>query len=235
MEYPVVSIDQDCRRLIPSKFPTIDVYERLHSDPLRVVAQQLEELTNPRLAAKARLTRGNASVDTDSPQLQNWNHAPFAYPNPEGTYLLSPTYHVMEVASDVRAALASAILRREAFMSRTNEPPAGLDMRMISNRIRGEFVDLRGLSSDIDQAGRWEIGRQYYEQSAAGILFRHPEILGADFLSVFDPGVLVAKGVQATHYRFRWDGSRIPLIYDFGTGEDIRREDLFCGGNRAAA
>ena len=235
MEYPVVSIDHDWRRLIPSKFPTIDVYERLHSDVFRGVALQLEELTNPRLAAKARLTRGVASVDTDSPQLQNWNHAPFAYPNPEGTYFLNPTYRVMEVASDVRAALAWAILRREAFMSRTNEPPAGLDMRMITNLIRSEFVDLRGLPSDIDEAARWDIGRRYYDQSAAGILFRHPTILGADFLSVFDPAALVSKGVQATHYRFRWDGTRIPLIYDFGTGDDIRREDLFRSGKRVAA
>ena len=104
MEYPVVSIDREWRRLIPSKFPTIDVYERLQSDALRAVAQQLEELTNPRLAAKARLTRGTAAIDTDSPQLQNWNHAPFAYPNPEGTYFLGPAYRVMEVAGDGRAA-----------------------------------------------------------------------------------------------------------------------------------
>jgi hypothetical protein len=34
-------------------------------------------------------------------------------------------------------------LRREAFVSRTNEPPAGLDIRMLINRIRGEFVDVR--------------------------------------------------------------------------------------------
>jgi len=235
VEYPVVSIDREWRRLIPSKFPTIDVYERLHSDELRAIAQQLEELTNPRLAAKTRLTRGAAAVDTDSPQLQNWNHAPFAYPNPEGTYFLGPTYRVMEVAGDGRSALAWAILRREAFMSRTNEPPAGLDMRMLTNRIRGEFIDVRGAPSDIDQAGRWEIGRDYYDRSVAGIVFRHPEIFGAEFLSVFDTAALVAKGVQATHYRFRWDGNRIPLIYDFDTGQDIKREDLFRSVKRVAA
>ena len=91
----------------------------------------------------------------------------------------------MEVAGDGRAALAWAILRRETFMSRTNEPPAGLDMRMITNRIRADVVDLRGAPHDTDQAGRWEIGRHYYDRSAAGILFWHPEILGAEFLSVF--------------------------------------------------
>ena len=34
---------------------------------------------------------------------QNWNHAPFAYSNPEGTYFLGPAPRVMEVAGDGRA------------------------------------------------------------------------------------------------------------------------------------
>jgi hypothetical protein len=59
--------------------------------------------------------------------------------------------------------------------------------RMIINRVPGTFIDVRGAPSDIDHAGRWEIGRDYYERSVAGILFRHPEVFGAEFLSVFDP------------------------------------------------
>jgi len=34
---------------------------------------------------------------------------------------------------------------------------------------------------------------------------------------------------------FQVNGTRIPLIYDFGTGDDIRREDLFRLGKRVAA
>jgi hypothetical protein len=68
-------------------------------------------------------------------------------------------------------------------------------MRMIINRIRGTFIDGRGASSDIDDAGRWEIGRDYYEHSVADILFRHPEIFAAEFLSVLYPAGLIAKGV----------------------------------------
>jgi hypothetical protein len=67
-------------------------------------------------------TRGPASVDENSPRLQNWNHAPFAYTNPEGSYLLSPVHGVMEVAGSEEAALAIAIRRREIFLGRTTEP-----------------------------------------------------------------------------------------------------------------
>jgi hypothetical protein len=227
VEYPIVPIDREWCRLIPSKFPTMDVYERLQSNQLRAVALQLEKLTNPRLAAKARLTRNAVPAATYSPQLQNWNHAPFAYVNPDGTYLLGPPFPVMEVAGDARGALAWAILRREKFMRETDEPFTGLDMRMLTNRIRANFVDLRGASLEIDQADRWKLGRHYYDRQASGILFRHPEIPGAEFLSIFNPIVLAGEGVLSSHYRFRWNGTRISLIYDFETGLNIKRGDLF--------
>jgi hypothetical protein len=67
---------------------------------------------------------------------------------PEGTYFLPPPYSVMELAADERGALAKAILRREEFLSRTDEPACGVDMRMITNKVVGSFVDLRGLPPD---------------------------------------------------------------------------------------
>jgi hypothetical protein len=145
LDFPRRHWDQDWYRLIPSRFPPVDVYERLAPE-LRAVAQETEALTNPRLAAKARLTGGPASVDENSPRLQNWNHAPFAYTNPEGSYLLSPVHGVMEVAGSEEAALAIAIRRREIFLGRTTELALDLDMRLLSTRIAGEFADLTGLA-----------------------------------------------------------------------------------------
>ena len=102
----------------PIAVPPRRVYQRL-APALRAAAPDIEALTNPRLAAKARLSGGPASVDENSPRLQNWNHAPFAYTNPEGSYLLGPVHGVMEVAGSVAAALAIAIRRRETFLERT--------------------------------------------------------------------------------------------------------------------
>ena len=119
MAYPQISVDAQYRRLIPSKWPTIHLYEKFGSREMQACAAELETLTNPRLAAKARITGGDISADSNSPRLQNWNHAPFAYPMPEGTYSLPPPYSVLELAADEKGALARAILRREEFLSRT--------------------------------------------------------------------------------------------------------------------
>lgn len=225
MEYPVRRCNKDWYRLIPSRFPPVDVYERLKSCGPRASAPEIESLTNPRLAAKARLVDGPTGVDETSPRLQNWNHAPFAYKNPEGSHFLDPAYGVLESAGTVRAALALAVRRREIFLSRTNEEPINLDMRLLSTRIKGKFADLTSLPPDSTQAARWVIGRELYEKGVSGVLFHRPERPDAEFLSVFD-GALLGRSIQGTHYRFVWDGKLIRSIYDFTSGEEITRSDL---------
>lgn len=233
MEYPQIAVDAQYRRLIPSKWPTIHLYEKFGSQEMQACAAELETLTNPRLTAKARITGGDISADSNSPRLQHWNHAPFAYPMPEGTYSLPPPYSVMELAADERGALGRAILRREEFLSRTEEPACGVDMRMITNTVVGEFVDLRGLPPDTSQAARWMMGRQLYEDGVHGILFKMTELPGSEFICVFTNEVLVNHGMQGAHYRFRWDGQRIGRLYDFAADRDIDRNDIIAESKAA--
>jgi hypothetical protein len=233
LAYPQISVDDQYRRLIPSKWPTIDLYEKFGSREIQAVAAEIETITNPRLAAKARITGGDISADSNSPRLQNWNHAPFAYPMPEGTYALPPPYSVLELAADERGALARAILRREEFLSRTDEPACGIDMRMITNRVVGNFVDLRGLPPDTSQTARWMMGRQLYEDGVHGVLFKMTELPGSEFICVFTNEVLVDRGVQGAHFRFRWDGQRIGRLYDFAADRDIDRTDIIAESKAA--
>jgi len=87
---------------------------------------------------------------------------------PEGTHLLPPPDSVLELAASERGALARAVLRREEFLGRTDEPACGVDMRTITNRVVGKFVDLRGLPSDMTQIARPMLGKRLYEDSALG-------------------------------------------------------------------
>lgn len=224
MQYPLVAIDDNFRRLIPSKYPTINVYEKF-SPKMQEVATGLEPLTNPRLVAQVRLA-GHMAPDTASPQLQNWNHAPFTYPQPEGSRFLPAPYSVMELAATEQGALARAILRREDFLSRTEEPVRVLDMRVICNRVVGNFADLRGLPPETSETARHMLGKRLYQDESDGIIFRIPEVPGCDFVAIFGPDVLTERAVQGAHYRFRWDGRQIGRIYDFNTDRDIERSEI---------
>jgi hypothetical protein len=225
LSYPVFRCDADWFRLIPSRFPPVDVYERLESATLRTAALQSEQQTNPRLVSKGRIAATEQSNRPSSGRLQNWNHAPFAYKNPEGTYLLGPAYGVMEVVHDTKSALAFYLRRREAFLGRTDEPPTGLDMRLLQTRIRGDFADLRGIAPDLSQAERRKIGQELYETEVSGAVFLRPDNPGATFIVVFDGGVL-QPSIQGAHYRFAWDGTAIRSIYDFSSGKEIVRAEL---------
>jgi len=221
LKFPSRHINASWYRLIPSRFPTVELYERLGDERIQNAAKASEAVTNPRLVAAAR------SHDGGSPRLQNWNHAPFAYKNPEGSYLLGPAFGVLDLVETRRAALAYFLLRREQFLARTSEAPTGLDMRLLITPISGSFADLTGLPTDIRREDRWKIGQTLYEDGISGAITKRPEVPHALFLSVFDGGVLGAT-VQSAHYRFAWDGKKIKSIYDFETasGQTISREEL---------
>ncbi len=225
MDFPSVRVTGKWRRLIPSRFPPVDLYERLGDDRVRAAAVRLENLTNPRLASRSRIEAAGPGGAATSNLTQNWNHAPFAYGNPEGTFLLDPGRSALELVEDAAAALAHFLVRREAFLSRTDEPPTQLDMRVLATPVDGDFADLTHLSPDeVGRQGR-AIGRWLYDGGGGGAVFRHPLNGGARTLSVFDQSTL-GRTEQGTHYRFAWDGQRIRTVYDFGTGEVIARDDL---------
>ncbi len=97
---------------------------------------------------------------------------------------------------------------------------------MITNKVVGSFVDLRGVAQDTSQAARWKIGWRLYEDGVNGVIFNMAELPGSEFISIFNDDVLLEKGVQGAHYRFRWDGQRIGRLYDFGADRDIDRSEI---------
>ena len=234
MTHPACEIDEDYHWLIPSRFPPVPLYERLGSPEIQAAAEALEVRTNPRLQEMERLTQGERPVG-DANRLQNWNLAPFAYPNPEGTTFLNPAYKILELVKGIRPALAIAVQRREAFLSASMEPPINIEMRALVRRVKGKLADLTGCAFESDQAARWRLGTEIYESGAQGILFHRTDFPGVRAVAVFDPTVL-GRAMQSDHYRFVWDGEVIRTIGNFSSGEVIDRVQLFAEfTGRAAA
>ncbi len=228
MTYRSCLFDQDCFQLIPSRFPPIDVYDRLGSPELRTAAQELEQQTNPRLIALQHIEKTPVSSHGDAHQYQNWNHAPFVYKNPEGSHFLGPAYGVSEMSTDLEAALLHALIRREEFFDRTGEEAMGQDMRVLIRRVTGNLLDLTAADLRLTQEERWKIGQAIFENGAAGIIYRRNDFGEQPFVSVFERTIL-GRALQGTHYRFEWDGRTIRKIYDFDKGETISRDDLVVG------
>jgi hypothetical protein len=220
-----VAVDSTWYRLIPSRFPPVSLYERVAREEAWVAVTAIEDLTNPRVQARQLLT-GVAQVNEASPKLQNWNHAPFTYLNPEGTWLLSPLFGAMDLSDCLQTALAISVRKRELFLSRTEEPPLDLDMRVLGTRVQGQFADLRALEPTLTQTERWQIGEELLNAGANGALFMCPVRPAGTCVAIFSGDVL-ERSVQAEHFRFVWDGRRVKSVYSFDKGEDFRADDLF--------
>ncbi|KRS12685.1 RES family NAD+ phosphorylase [Roseovarius indicus] len=225
-EFNVEEVNDVFYILIPSRFPPVPLYRRIaggYDDEIAAVA----ELHNPRVKEKQRLVgRSGVDVDDTSPRFQNWNHAPFAYSNPEGSWFFGPLVRCLEMSQDKQTALAVSVAKRERFLLRTTEAPIGLDMRMLSRRVRGSFLDAQGLSTDLAQDERRELGKRLFDRARSeelsGVLFRSHERPSGTRICVLDGNVL-ERAVQGEHFRYTWDGERVSSLYTFnssGSDED---------------
>lgn len=103
-------------RLIPSRFPTIDLYRRVAPSAAWAALFACESLTNPRLRFTANENEDGAGGG------QNWNQAPFAYPNPKGLTFVRPNNFGIELFERPEGALCASIERRAAFLSECGNP-----------------------------------------------------------------------------------------------------------------
>ncbi|WP_109355912.1 RES domain-containing protein [Sphingorhabdus sp. EL138] len=221
---PVIEIDSQYHNLIPSRFPPVPVYERIANGNDAYFAA-VEELTNPRVREKQRLTKGIAAVDEQSPRLQSWNHAPFAYPNPEGSKFYGRDRNVVELAADLQTALAVSVIRRENFLKRTSEPATAIEIRQLTRKVTGSFIDARNWKGISDRERRLNLGEEAVSRSLDGIIFHPHERPSANSVVVLKPDCL-GRPNQAEHFKFLWNGNCITVLYAFGADKTYDPTDL---------
>ncbi len=213
---PLVKWSGQAFRLIPSRFPPINVYEGLIANARHAEVVAVENITNPRLRSLGRLrqtAQGDAGTD---PRLQNWNLAPFAYGNPDGSTFFGEDRPCLEVALERQTALAVSVAKRQSFMEATQEAPIGLDMRMLCTPMTGTFWDLRNVAdapAGLKEKQRRAVGANMPE-GAQGILYRPVERPAGTCLAIVT-GEVLQRSQQTVHFRYVWDGKRISLLYAF--------------------
>lgn len=213
---PLVEWAGEVFRLIPSRFPPVNVYEGVIANDRQDEIVAVENLTNPRLHSLSRLQKTAQGDAGANPRFQNWNLAPFAYGNPDGSTFFGEDRPCLEVALERQTALAVSVAKRQSFMAATQEAPIGLDMRMLCTPVNGTFWDLRdvaGLPAELEKKQRYELGAKMPE-GAHGILY-HPAERPAGICLAIVTGDILQRSQQTVHFRYVWDGKRISLLYAF--------------------
>ena len=226
MTLPVSRVEwKPCRRIVPSRFPPIQLFERV-TDPGDLEAIfELESLTNPRLRDEVGDIRLVPEGDRISGPGTSVIMAAFTHLNPEGSRFSDGTYGVFYAANGLDTAIAETKHHRERFMRATAQPRMELDMRVYLVDLAGDLHDLRGrkrtnplVYPDEKYAVGQNLAGRLRDDGSDGIVYDSVRREGGECAAVFRPRLL-SNCRQERHLCYVWDGERIATVYEKSTLE----------------
>ncbi len=212
---------QPCFRVIPSRYPTIHLFERV-ADPADWEALYwIESLTNPRLRDEV------GAIELVPPEERAFGprrlghhgavHSPGSGGQPLWRTGRSARFYA---AASLATSVAETCYHREIFLRATRQEPLELDMRSYLADVGARFHDIRGQRgrmSDVYDPDSYissqVLGRQLKLSGSNGIAYdsvRHP---GGECLAIYRPR-LILNIRQGVHLRYVWDGGRISRVYE---------------------
>jgi hypothetical protein len=204
-------------RLIPSRYPPIDLFERVADPADWELVAQIEGLTNDRLRDEI----GNIAIvpvgerlagPGASPIMAAFTHIGFASRFTDGSF------GVYYASNSFDGALSEALHHRAKFLMRTAEPRTQLDLRTYVGRIAAQLHDIRGgwpLAHDPNSHVHSQaLAKELRRVGGNGIVFNSARHSPAENIAVFRPSILAAPPgkphvTQGSHIRVEWDGSRM--------------------------
>jgi hypothetical protein len=206
-------------RIIPSRFPPIQLFERV-TDPADLDAVlALESLTNDRVRAEVGQLDLIPPEDRLAGPGTSAIMAAFTHLNPAGSRFSDGSYGVYYAGQTLDTAIAETRYHREQFMRATDQPPMDLDMRVYLADIDAALHDIRGLHETLpavyaadDYSASQVLGKRLRAQNSWGIAYDSVRHEGGECVGVFRPPAL-RNCRQERHLCYVWDGKRIGTIY----------------------
>lgn len=207
-------------RLVPSRFPPIQLFERV-ADPADLEAVfAIENLTNERVRDEI----GEIQLVTPEDRITGPGTSPimaaFTHVNPEGGRFTDATCGAYYAAHDLETAVRESAHHREIFLKRTNEAPGEIDMRCYLAVLDADLVDIRGLQAKRPQLYEREsyarsqpFARELRARGVMGIVWDSVRKPGGECAAAFKPRAL-KPAIQGPHLSFVWDGERISRYYE---------------------
>jgi hypothetical protein len=221
-------------RIIRSTFPPIDLFEDIADPadwPLLISAEQK---TNPRIMS----TIGNLDLVPVDRRVggngASYLMAPFTHVSPNRpSRFTDGSYGVLYVADRFETALFETIHHHARFMARTREAPGWTSQfREIAMSVDADLHDLRSTAGepvpalDPDSyAASQALARALRIAGSDGLAYPSIRHAGGECAALFYPDC-VSNPIQGRHLDYHWDGARVDLVRNAGTGAVFRVVDL---------
>ena len=213
-------------RLIPSRYPTVGLYDAI-ADPADLdVVFAIEALANPRIRDEI----GELTLVPKEERITGPGATPvmaaFTHLNPDGSRFSDGSYGVYYAAHSLETAVAEVSHHRAVFLRRTDEPAIDIDLRLITANVEAELHDLLEIDPAANSPSRFQavldpddygpsqaLGRHLRAIESWGLRYPSVRHAGGECVGIFRPRAL-RHAKSAAHLALHWDGSRITHWYE---------------------
>ena len=218
---PVRAVDwAPSYRIVPSRFPPIQLFERVARPEDLEAVFAVEALTNTRLRDEVGDLQLVPPDERVTGPGASWLMAPFTHLSAPGGRFSTPFFGAYYAARDRATAEAETVHHRERFLAATRQGPIEIDMRVIHATLRAGLHDIRGLQARLprvydpdDYGASQAFATQLRNARSRGIAWDSVRRAGGECAAVFSPSSL-ADCRQGAHLTYVWDGTRIATVYE---------------------
>jgi RES domain len=209
-----------CYRIIPSRFPPINLFERV-TDPADLeTVLDIESMTNDRLRNEVGSLNlvppeDRISGPGTSPIMAAFTHLP-----PYGSRFTDGSFGVFYAGRTLETAIAETKYHREAFLRATSEPRIELDMRVYAVDLDAVLHDIRGMRDTMlgiydpsSYTASQALAIEIRNSGSSGFAYDSVRKPGGECVAIFKPRVL-SNCRQERHLTYVWDGSSISIVYE---------------------
>ena len=206
-------------RIIPTRFPPINFFERHTPPELMEEAFELESLTNERLLNEVGILQQVKTEDRVSGPGASVVMAAFTHiGNP--SRFTDGSFGIYYAGRCLETAIWETIFHRERFFRATAETACDIDMRSYHGKINKPLIDIRSepyrhlLHPDPARyAPAQAFGMEIRSRDHWGILYPSVRHSGGECIAALRPPA-VSVPVQSTHLSYHWNGEFIDAVYE---------------------
>jgi RES domain len=223
-ELRIISIAwQQAWRVIASRYPPIDLFERVSGNPeVWEVLIELEQLVNPRVRDSVGEIRLVPVARRVSGPNASWVMAPFTHLNPKGSRFSNGSHGVYYAANRLSTAIAETAYHFARFARDSQDPARREDMRVLVGEVANDFHDVDSLPTkqraavmDPDSyAASQKLAEVLRAEGSNGVAYSSVRERGGHCIGAFWPDV-VGIPVQERHLKFEWDGRQMSRYFDY--------------------
>ncbi|MBB6520182.1 RES family NAD+ phosphorylase [Pseudoteredinibacter isoporae] len=217
----VTPVKETTYRLIPSRFPPIDLYERVANAEEFEILHEIESLTNDRLRDEVGDISLVAKEDRIAGPGTSYIMAAFTHArvNEDGGRF-DRGYGVFYCAKELETAIEETKYHRAKFFCDFNSSPTTVDMRSLLTDLDQNLHTVLGRQEELsdiyhldDYSAGQALGQKLKDAKSWGIAFSSVRRDGGHCYGVFRPPAL-SNCRQAKHYQYHFDGKTISHVIE---------------------